>query len=577
MKKKTIYIVAGMILTLACVIGVSYAFWQVSLIQESQNEITSGCFKLRLTEENAISLRDAYPMSEDEGRNLTPYTFTIENICNTTASYQVNLEELKMSQKRLSGEYLKVSLDNKKAINVSNLEIVDKTLEEADTSHKLTTGVLKGKEKRSYELRLWMDESTPTKEETMEATFEGKVTIIATYKESIPELEISTREEKDTIKVEVNTIKNKTNEKLRYIYQLENEEAIETEENIYTFINIKDGNYKVKVLVLLEDETILEDQERNVSVAYEKVYITSNGNDETGNGSIENPYASLNPAYTKVKSGGEMILLSDITATETGNFNIEGKEVTLISQEENIYTILKDTSFTSPILDITNTNTVTTKNITLDGNNVISTGALVEAYDSTLNLSEGTTIQNNNNRGRYYEEMNGNGALGGGVFAWQSTINITGAKIIYNKTSAQSGSWSHGGGINASYGTLNFYDGEISYNENVGAMVNQAGGGIVFYEGKFYMSGGIISHNKTNTGGGGIFLNSTSISTIFTMTGGSIVNNSAETGGGLCLYRQVGGSVITTAYLKNGIIENNTAVNGTNAYANDGTQIIDER
>ncbi len=70
---------------------------------------------------------------------------------------------------------------------------------------------------------------------------------------------------------------------------------------------------------------ILEEKELEVTIAYESVYVSSSGSDDRGNGSLENPFASIQPAYNKVKSGGSILLLSDITATSTTNMNIENK------------------------------------------------------------------------------------------------------------------------------------------------------------------------------------------------------------------------------------------------------------
>ena len=167
--------------------------------------------------------------------------------------------------------------------------------------------------------------------------------------------------------------------------------------------------------------------------------------------------------------------------------NIENKEVTLKSNGSETYTIIKDPNFTTQILDINNSNIITTTNIIFDGNEVISSGALIEAHNSTINLNEGTTVTKNNNRGRFYEEGNTSGAAGGGLFLWKSNLNISGATITYNKTSAQSGTWSHAGGLFLREGTLTLNSGTISYNENIGAIDNQNGGGIYLENGTFIM------------------------------------------------------------------------------------------
>ena len=51
--------------------------------QTGHNQITSKCFRLEFIEEedSNISLREAYPISDEDGRNLVPYTFKVVNEC----------------------------------------------------------------------------------------------------------------------------------------------------------------------------------------------------------------------------------------------------------------------------------------------------------------------------------------------------------------------------------------------------------------------------------------------------------------------------------------------------------------
>jgi len=77
-EKKILYLISGITVCIF-VIGVSFAFWYLNLEQTTPNVVTSGCFSMEFTEGNAISLNDAYPVSDEEGMKLTPYTFTLTN------------------------------------------------------------------------------------------------------------------------------------------------------------------------------------------------------------------------------------------------------------------------------------------------------------------------------------------------------------------------------------------------------------------------------------------------------------------------------------------------------------------
>ena len=88
-----------LIFLIGCVfLGISYAYWQLTIKQKDFETLGVSCFEITLNDEqNDIKLESAYPISDEEGNNLVPYTFTITNTCDTYAYYQINLENLKES------------------------------------------------------------------------------------------------------------------------------------------------------------------------------------------------------------------------------------------------------------------------------------------------------------------------------------------------------------------------------------------------------------------------------------------------------------------------------------------------
>ena len=184
--KKAILILI-LLLMMICV-GISYAYWQLTLQQEEANLVNTGCFEIVFTEQNDIQLEKAYPMKDNEASSLTPYTFTIENKCDSPASYQVNLETMSQDSgiKVLPDKYLKASLIEVDSTNTSTHNLtgeyeVEKTIENAVKAYKLDTGIIKGKEKKTFELRLWLDYDTPAIDEVMNATYNGKISITSSY------------------------------------------------------------------------------------------------------------------------------------------------------------------------------------------------------------------------------------------------------------------------------------------------------------------------------------------------------------------------------------------------------------
>ena len=181
MRKKTIIILV-ILIALVSIIGVSYASWLFTGRQKDFNTLGSKCFELTMMNESeGITLDKTYPISDEEGLSTTGYTFTIKNTCNTYATYEVNLEDMLVEAKRLSGEYIKVSVNDGRPINLKELEEKEPTIKEADKSYELTSGTLAPEEETTYTIKLWMDESTPAIEETMNATFLSKVSIEAGY------------------------------------------------------------------------------------------------------------------------------------------------------------------------------------------------------------------------------------------------------------------------------------------------------------------------------------------------------------------------------------------------------------
>ena len=120
------------ILSLALIFGVSYALWQITLKQETTNRITTGCFNVEFSDQNPITLENAYPISDEEGRKLTPYTFTITNTCDTLVKYQVNLDILNTTTLN-NHSYVQTTFNENSPRTLSETEIVNKTVENAST------------------------------------------------------------------------------------------------------------------------------------------------------------------------------------------------------------------------------------------------------------------------------------------------------------------------------------------------------------------------------------------------------------------------------------------------------------
>lgn len=249
--KKRIIVVLFAILGIV-IIGTSFALWQLTFTQSGTNVITTGCLKLTLTEDtDAINLTDATPTSDVDGKMLNPFTFTLENVCTTETAYVVNLETVSNGDKILSDNYVKVNL-----VSGGNELFLDKllmghineekVLEEASVAYKLYQGKLGNKEKVSFSLRLWMDEATEAIDEVMEASWQGKITVTASYippvdtKNMMVAMDVQTNEWGDYVLNNTYTQSGKYKEKLDKVVFQDKIAPYESADEVVDFSEAKD-------------------------------------------------------------------------------------------------------------------------------------------------------------------------------------------------------------------------------------------------------------------------------------------------------------------------------------------------
>ena len=182
-RKKIVILVFGFLIAVVLVLGLSYAYFSVVKTQGNDNVLGTSCLSVDFIEGNAITVNPAYPITDAEGRKLAPYTFTIKNLCNDLLFYQVNLETLDTST--LSSDYLALALDDGAVTNVVGMTSVTPTLSNASGAKKITTGTIGGGAEVTYDVRLWVAESTPLNSSTQNKVHKSKITIIITPDTSI--------------------------------------------------------------------------------------------------------------------------------------------------------------------------------------------------------------------------------------------------------------------------------------------------------------------------------------------------------------------------------------------------------
>lgn len=265
------------------------------------------------------------------------------------------------------------------------------------------------------------------------------------------------------------------------------------------------------------------------------IYLDGKKGNDSNDGSAKNKAVKTFARAKELATANQDIMYINVIGTTqvSGDVSLDGTHAML----------RRDADFGGYLLQVTDGDTATLKDITVDGNakKVSANRALILVQGATLNVQDGTILQNNKRTDFGWYE-----GFGGAIYvdgsSSESTVNMSGG-IIQNNIAKG------GGGISVDCGgTFNMTGGTISNNHALtgatGGIDSYAGGGGVALaerfdvSGKpmiFNFSGGTIEGNSSEDWGGGICLGWGKAShnqAILNMTGGTVQNNTAGSGGG---------------------------------------------
>ena len=190
-KKKILLVLIGIFLVTSILIGISYAYYIFNVSQSGSNVVRTDCFEITYSDGNAINLSETIPLSDKEARELDPYTFTINNVCNHAIDYDINIETLEGSTIDSNG--VRVRIDNFKSQILGDIENNDSSVivnNNVLSSKTVKHGSIVANGSKTYNLRMYIDEES-TMEETANKTFNSKVVVSAklnpNYKEAMLE------------------------------------------------------------------------------------------------------------------------------------------------------------------------------------------------------------------------------------------------------------------------------------------------------------------------------------------------------------------------------------------------------
>ena len=179
--KRKIYI--SLLVSVICIISVSYAFFVLYLRQTDNNSVTAlSCFTSTLTEENsAINLTNEFPIKDEDGMKKTPFTFKITNNCNNYVKAYITIDSLKEGTANyILSKYMKANVSTKGSTDGTSLIIGTQNTKVLDNKHNgyiVKEVGLKSKESKEFDLRLWIDYDT-TKEQAAGMTYLSQVVIV---------------------------------------------------------------------------------------------------------------------------------------------------------------------------------------------------------------------------------------------------------------------------------------------------------------------------------------------------------------------------------------------------------------
>ena len=176
MKKKVTLLIISIILVLIILAGTTYSVLFKVDTTEKQSyttgilDITSNAIN------NSVTLANGLPISDNEGKTSTPYTFKISNVGNLKYKFDVKLLSTNSdTTTMINPDYIKIMVDNNTPVKLSSL----------------TDGVILSNKKLSpradleVTIRMWLDEYTPNTE--IGKTFTAKITTTgrAVYSEAV--------------------------------------------------------------------------------------------------------------------------------------------------------------------------------------------------------------------------------------------------------------------------------------------------------------------------------------------------------------------------------------------------------
>ena len=173
LKRKDLIIITVLIaMCLVTLVGSSYALFTRTFTSTKKISVQAGTLKVDFAEGNRINLSNVAPMSDNDGMNTTPYTFTITNSGSVAAYYTIRNEE--DSSNTLNNKYIKYRLIS------DNYDSGIKTLDTMGSGYYILSSenTLAVGKSITYKLYLWL--SSEADNDAQNKTYQSKIVVQST-------------------------------------------------------------------------------------------------------------------------------------------------------------------------------------------------------------------------------------------------------------------------------------------------------------------------------------------------------------------------------------------------------------
>ena len=171
-RRDLIIIVVLIAICLVTLVGSSYALFTRTFTSTKKISVQAGTLKVDFAEGNRINLSNVAPMSDSDGMNTTPYTFTITNSGSVAAYYTIRNEE--DSSNTLNNKYIKYRLIS------DNYDSGIKTLDTKGSGYYILSSenTLAVGKSITYKLYLWL--SSEADNDAQNKTYQSKIVVQST-------------------------------------------------------------------------------------------------------------------------------------------------------------------------------------------------------------------------------------------------------------------------------------------------------------------------------------------------------------------------------------------------------------